>query len=112
MKRVDRVPRLLDDLITNLAVSDELVARGRDTFDTDPAIRLAFEALSNRVGDLAKRLVAADPSRFSDLIWSQAARNRDYVVHHYSRVDEQALWETVSVSFPRLRGIASNEGDR
>lgn len=36
-------------------------------------------------------------------IWRQAARNRDFVVHHYDRVDEQALWTTVSVSFPELR---------
>ena len=64
---------------------------------------LAFEALGNRVGDLAKRLVTAEPDRFTDAVWQQAARNRDFVVHHYARIDLDLLWRTVSMSFPLLR---------
>ncbi|MTH70108.1 DUF86 domain-containing protein [Agromyces bracchium] len=97
-----RIDRWLDDLSATLETASTLVARGRDDFGRDPAIPLAFEALSNRVGDLAKRLVSADPSRFSDPLWSQAARNRDFVVHHYDRVDADGLWVTVSRSFPEL----------
>ncbi|MBM7505906.1 DUF86 domain-containing protein [Agromyces aurantiacus] len=105
MRPSDRVDRWLDDLASSLDTAAALVARGRAAFDGDPAIPLAFEALSNRVGDLAKRLVAADPSRFRDPIWSQAARNRDCVVHHYDRVDSDALWQTVARSFPELRAV-------
>jgi uncharacterized protein with HEPN domain len=101
----DRVDRWLDDLGATLDTASALVARGREAFDRDAAVPLAFEALSNRVGDLAKRLVAADPARFSDPIWSQAARNRDFVVHHYDRVDADALWVTVERSFPELRAV-------
>ena len=57
------------------------------------------------VGDLSKRLTAANPARFDDPLWSQAARNRDFVVHHYDRVDAHALWVTVSRSFPELRHL-------
>lgn len=64
-----------------------------------------------RVGELCKRLLAADPERFSDQIWRQAARNRDFVVHHDRRVDEQALWITVSISFLDLGSrLASTVG--
>ena len=105
MRPSERVDRWLDDLAATLDTASALVERGRDEFDRDPAIPLAFEALSNRVGDLAKRLVAADPSRFSDPIWSQAARNRDFVVHHYDRVDSDALWVTVDRSFSDLRAV-------
>ncbi|GAA4048777.1 HepT-like ribonuclease domain-containing protein [Agromyces indicus] len=105
MRPSDRVDRWLGDLAATLDTAAALVARGRDAFDRDAAIPLAFEALSNRVGDLAKRLVAADPARFSDPIWSQAARNRDFVVHHYDRVDADALWVTVDRSFAELRAV-------
>lgn len=105
MKPADRVDRWLDDLASALGTASQLVERGRGEFDHDPAVPLAFEALSNRVGDLAKRLVAADPTRFSDPLWSQAARNRDFVVHHYDRIDSDALWVTVSRSFPELSEI-------
>ncbi|MGO2747000.1 HepT-like ribonuclease domain-containing protein [Microbacterium sp.] len=97
-----RVPRWLDDLRATLNTAAELSARGREAFDTDPAVSLAFEALSNRVGDLAKRLLAADAERFTDPIWRQAARQRDFVVHHYDRVDADLLWRTVTESFPKL----------
>jgi Uncharacterized conserved protein len=104
----DRTERWLADLEANLDLSAELARRGRKAFDSDPAIRLAFEALCNRVADLCKRLLAADPERFSEPIWRQAARNRDFVVHHYDRVDERALWLTVTVSFPDLRSRLKN----
>lgn len=103
MNDEDRVARWLEDLRATLDKSDDLVARGEEAFHTDPALPLAFEALSNRVGELAKRLAAADPERFSGFHLRQAARNRDFVVHHYNRIDVAMLWRTVVVSFPRLR---------
>ncbi len=102
MKIDDRIPRWLDDLEATLATAADLAFRGRTAFDSDPAVALAFEALSNRVGDLAKRLLAAAPERFADPIWRQAARQRDFVVHHYDRVDADLLWRTVTESFPKL----------
>lgn len=58
-----------------------IVARGRDAFDSDIALPLAVETLCSRVGEIAKRLVAADPKRFGDPVWSLAARNRDFLIH-------------------------------
>lgn len=102
MNEIDRIPRWLDELGSALGTAADLVERRRDAYDTDPAVPLAFEALSNRIGDLAKRLVAADPERFTAAIWRQAARHRDYVVHHYDRLDADLLWRTVTESFPEL----------
>lgn len=106
MTGADRIERWLADLITTLDTAAGLVARGRDAFDGDPALPLAFEALSNRVGELAKRLISAAPERFTEPVWAQAARNRDFVVHHYDRIDREALWQTVTHSFPQLRTAA------
>lgn len=103
MKEADRIERWLNDLTAILASAADLVARGRDAYERDLALPLAFEALSNRVGELAKRLVSADPARFDHAVWAQAARNRDFVVHHYDRLDAQLMWSTVSVSFPLLQ---------
>lgn len=106
MKLDERIDRWLDDLLANLDTAAQLVDRGRAAFDADSAIALAFEALSNRVGEIAKRLTAADAARFRQPIWAQAARNRDFVVHHYDRIDRDALWMTVTRSFPELRAAA------
>lgn len=100
-----QVERWVTELGATLDTADDLVARGRNAYDTDPALRLAFEALSSRVGDLAKRLVALDPDRFSAPLWSAAARNRDVVAHHYHRIDHDLLWQTVSRDFALLRAL-------
>ena len=107
---MNRVDRWLTELRDTLRTADELAARGRGAFDDDPAIRLAFEALSNRVGEIAKRLRGFEPQRFSDDLWGFAARNRDFVVHHYDRIDVDALWQTVTRDFPRLRAALDDIG--
>lgn len=101
-----RIERWLDDLIATLDRASGLAGRGHAAYVEDPALPLAFEALTNRVGELAKRLSAAEPARFGAAICAQAARNRDFVVHRYDRIDAQALWLTVTVSFPALRAEA------
>lgn len=106
MSGANRADAWLDDLVVALDQAQTLVARGHHAFLEDEALPLAFEALVNRVGDLAKRLTAADPVRFSQPIWRAAARTRDFVVHHYDRIDPEVLWETVSTSLPALRDAA------
>ena len=101
--RADQVERWVTELRATLATAASLIARGRESYDADPALRLAFEALSTRVG--AKRLVELDPDRFDDAIWSAAARNRDAVAHHYHRIDHDLLWRTVERDFPRLGAL-------
>lgn len=105
MNEGDRLERWLADLTATLDRAHVLAARGRAAYDADDALPLAFEALISRVGELAKRLTTADPARFIDPIWIQAARNRDFVVHHYDRVDRTVLWATVTVDFPRLQAL-------
>lgn len=107
MKPDERISRWLDDLGSTLATAATLASRGREAFDVDPAVPLAFEALSNRVGDLTKRLLAADPDSFTEPIWRQAARQRDFVVHHYDRIDADLLWRTVTESYPKLADAVS-----
>lgn len=107
MNRPERAARLLADLDLMLDQSAQLAARGRQDYCDDPALPLAFEALCNRVGELCKRLIATDQERFADPVWEQAARNRDFVVHHYDRVDRDILWQTITVSFPILRDAAA-----
>lgn len=82
-----------------------LAERGVEAYRKDAALPLAFEALVNRVGDLAQRLSRADATRFTDPMWASAARTRDFVVHHYDRIDADVLWSTVTVSFPQLREL-------
>ncbi|PTL74511.1 hypothetical protein C1I63_17930 [Rathayibacter caricis DSM 15933] len=105
----DRSARWLDLIVEDCARAQALVDRGRDAFDADPALPLAFEALANRIGDLAKRLAHDDPQRFSEALWSIAAKNRDFIVHHYDVVDRDRLWLTVATDFPSVADLARSK---
>ncbi|MES2865689.1 HepT-like ribonuclease domain-containing protein [Microbacterium sp. KRD172] len=108
----ERIERWLRELAATLQAAAGLAARGEDAFRNDPALPLAFEALSNRVGDLSKRLTRADPDRFSNSAWRAAARHRDFVVHHYGALDHDLLWSTVVDSFPRLAELVRVQLDQ
>ena len=108
----DRSEGLLEDLERTLATAEGLVTRGRSAFDDDVAIRLAFEALSNRVGEVTKQLVLLDPGRFFEPDWSFASRHRDKIVHHYDSISLDMLWSTATISFPRLRALTRQKRAR
>jgi uncharacterized protein with HEPN domain len=86
----------------NLATANTLFACSREQFLNDSTLQLAGEALVMRVGDLAKQLHGIEPALRENPVWQSAARSRDFVAHHYHRVDVELLWETLSVSFPEL----------
>jgi hypothetical protein len=91
----DRTERWRADLTATLADAATLVSRGRAAFDSDLALPLACEAICNRVGDLAKKLISVDPARYAEPIWTLAARN-------YPRPDVELLWNTMTADLPAL----------
>lgn len=108
----NRQTRWLQDLEEVLRQGADLASRGYDAYSSDPALPLAMEALCVRAGEIARRLITADPDHFSDEIWTLVARNRDFLAHHYDRIDIEMLWATVNRDFPALRQLvlrASNE---
>ena len=92
----------------NLRLASEVTSAGREEFLASPALQLAGEALVMRVGDLAKKLLSSEPGLEEDAVWKSAARTRDFVTHHYHRVDRDVLWETVTASFSELRQKANH----
>lgn len=105
VEHTEQIERWLRGLDVTLATASEIVERGRDAFREDAALPLACEALTTRVGELARLLVAADPRRFDDPMWSLVARSQEIVVQHYSRVDEQMMWVTVAEGFPEIEDL-------
>lgn len=101
----NRTKRWLQDLDRILDQGSALAARGYEAYCSDPALPLAIEALCLRAGEIAKRLIAADPERFSDEIWILVARTRDFLAHHYDRVDVDVLWATANRDFPALHEL-------
>ena len=82
------------------------VARGREAFDADPAVRDAILYRIIVLGEAAKAALAADPSleaAHPEVDWSPAARMRDRVAHHYWATDSEVVWATAHDAVPALR---------
>jgi uncharacterized protein with HEPN domain len=55
-----------------------------------------------RVGEFSKQLIDAEPQLSDDPLWSQAARTRDFLAHHYHLIDSEQLWATIEGSLDAL----------
>lgn len=65
-------------------------------------LSLALTKLVEIIGEAAKQVSPETRARFPDVSWSDAARTRDRLIHHYFDIDLDVLWQTVTVDLPQL----------
>lgn len=93
--------RLLD---MQEAVNDlqQIVARGKESFDSDKFVRLAAQKLLEIVGEAAKQVTDEARQSRPEIPWSDLARLRDVYTHSYHRVDYDLMWEQLLTQLPEL----------
>ena len=83
-----------------LTIAATIATRGRDFYITDEVAQEAGDALMIKIGEASKRLAAHGLTPPPGVDWGDAAKNREKLVHHYSAVDRELTWQTLSVSLP------------
>jgi uncharacterized protein with HEPN domain len=86
----------LDDMREQCARIGRLVARGREAFDEDEAVRFALERSLEILGEAANLISDEIRSRHPDIDWRRIIRFRILLAHHYHRVDPDQVW-TIAV---------------
>jgi uncharacterized protein with HEPN domain len=79
---------------------DEIAAiaeRGRPAFDDDVVLRRAVERCLEIIGEAAKSVSSSVTEAHPEIPWSDMAKVRDRLSHHYHRVDQGQLWTIASV---------------
>ncbi len=94
--------KLVDDILDAANAAAEILARGRDAWDSDRLLRLAGEAVINRIGDAASKLPADVRAEMPQVAWEEIRANRVLVAHVYHRIDYAIVWETLARDVPRL----------
>lgn len=101
----------LDDMREACRTIGVLAARGRKTFDDDPAVRLAMERLLEIIGEAANVLDPATIARYDRVPWRDITRLRILLAHHYHRVDPSQIWAIVTNEIPTLQSELGEQAE-
>lgn len=83
-----------------LGLAAQIVAKGRDSYLTDPLDQEAGDSLILKVGEAAKNIAARNQAAPDGIDWSNAARARDVIAHRYDVTDRAITWGILSRRFP------------
>jgi uncharacterized protein with HEPN domain len=83
-----------------LEVAASIVARGKGAYAADEVAQEAGDSLMIKIGEAAKTLATRRLDAPAGVSWSEAAKNREKLAHHYSITDREVTWQTLSVSLP------------
>jgi uncharacterized protein with HEPN domain len=96
-----------DALLVDLAragglIVDLLAGYDFDSFTADVRTYWAIVAQLLIVGEAVKGLSVDFCNAHREIRWSEIARMRDKLIHHYNDIDDEELWEAASADIPEL----------
>lgn len=96
----------LREIVRLCDVGAALVARGHAWFVDDPqnVPGLAAESLIVKIGENVARLSTETTARHPEVPWSLIKHMRDRLAPHYEGTDYGAVWDTLVVDLPAIRG--------
>lgn len=102
----DRLARRLDDLARIGAEAAYLVGKGRAAYLADTLdgalLRNAGERILIKVATVAEKLPEDFKLAHPEVDWVGINRMRNLVAHHYDKVNDDLLWQAISVRVPHL----------
>ena len=84
-----------------------LVARGREAFDSDPAVQPALERMLEIIGEAASVLKEDTRAKYPTVPWREVMRFRIVLAHHYHRVAPDRVWTSCNQDVPQLLAALS-----
>jgi len=80
----------------------ELVAGGRELFDSDWTRQRAMERLLEIIGEAANAISDDYKASHPHVPWRHVVNLRHLLAHHYHRVDVDQIWTIAIVDIPQL----------
>ena len=102
----ERVRRRLSDLARFGDEAAHVVGKGREAYladDLDGALlRNAGERILIKVATVAEKLPTEFKEQHPDVDWTGLNRMRNLVAHHYDKVNDDLIWQALSVRLAEL----------
>lgn len=74
----------------------------RESYDKNENLRLALIHLVQTLGEAARRVSPEGQARHPEIPWREMIGMRNKIVHDYLGVDEDVIWNVVTVDMPPL----------
>jgi uncharacterized protein with HEPN domain len=74
----------------------ELVAAGRESYDSDALRQEAGDSLMMKIGEAASRLSRAGVAGPDSVEWADAIANRNWLIHQYDEINRDITWATLT----------------
>ena len=99
--------RSTDKLLFDIADAVRLALKymqgmDRAAYDADSRTQDAVIRRLEIIGEAAKNLPASWRSEHPSIPWRDISRMRDRLIHHYFRVDDDIIWEVLTLRLPIL----------
>ena len=102
----DRIQRRLDDLVRIGSEAAYLASKGRDAYLADTMdgamLRNAGERILIKAATVAEKLPDGFKAQHPEVDWTGIARMRNLVAHHYDKVNDDLMWQALTVRIPSL----------
>jgi uncharacterized protein with HEPN domain len=92
----------IDDMLQAIDEIADIVQRGRHAYDRDVVLRRAVERCLEILGESSKMVTPSTKGTIVGVPWSDLARVRDLLSHHYHRVDPDQVWTIASTDLPAV----------
>ncbi len=76
--------------------------KARAEYDADDILRLGLTHIVQVIGEAARKVSIEFQQAHPELPWRQIIGMRHRIVHDYMRVDEDILWQVVTIDLPSL----------
>ena len=81
-------------------------AGGRDEFMRNSLIQDGVIRNFEIIGEASKQLSDDVKGKHPEIPWSDVARFRDFLIHHYMSVNPKRVWDVIETHLPALRKAA------
>ena len=102
-----KLPKLyLEDILTSIERIEEYV-RGlsRQDFGMDQKTIDAVVRNLEIIGEAARNVPIEFTEKYPELPWSEMVSMRNKVIHEYSGIDVDILWQTIQEDLPELKRV-------
>ncbi len=78
-------------------------------FVKDEKLKRAVVRSIEIIGEAVKQLSNETKKKYMEINWSDIAKMRDKVIHHYAGVNWKIVWDTVKNDVPTLKKVTEME---